>query len=413
MWSLPSGFDFYGDSTSYEITVIATDTAQSGTISVNIAGAVGLFSPPIGPPIGPPVSGSFPRSLYVNVLSEGPEGPDEIIGPDVVRQGDVDITYSVPYDPEISLYDWALPGGFRGFSTSNSITVFVERWATSDTIRIQAMNVCGSAEWISKFVRVEMGMPEEDSITGPEWVCKGDSVMYTIPRLAAVEAYEWTLPTGFSGTGTDNYLYVHVTDTAESGLISVYGYNETDTSEVMSLLVEVMPLPGTPSAILGPSNVGAGTDSLFYSVSPIPGIFHYYWELPEGFDGFGMSDSIEVSVSDTAKSGWIKVWGIGFCGIGEADSILVTVEPVSILTPHTGMKYYPNPFEELLHISSPGLLEEGSVIEVYDLFGRMLMLESIRSEQEIILDFSRQKSGMYVVKMVARGRSDFVKVVKR
>ena len=106
-------------------------------------------------------------------------------------------------------------------------------------------------------------------ITGPVNVCKPSTgINYSIPPLAHVVDYVWTLPAGFtiaSGAGTRSIM-VDISNSAASGTIWVKGLNKcNDPGDSASLYVTVgqAPVP----VISGPNNTCAGTGKV-YTTAP-------------------------------------------------------------------------------------------------------------------------------------------------
>jgi hypothetical protein len=91
--------------------------------------------------------------------------------------------------------------------------------------------------------------------------------------------------------------------------------------------VTVNPLPATPGTISGQSTVCAGTNSVAYSVTAVPGATGYTWSVPAGATiatGAG-TNSITVNFSAAASSGNISVSAQNSCGDGQASVLAVTV----------------------------------------------------------------------------------------
>ena len=92
-------------------------------------------------------------------------------------------------------------------------------------------------------------------------------------------------------------------------------------------------LPADARTIIG-QNMVCRNSIVSFSTLDIDYADSYKWTLPEGFtivSGLG-SSSIQVEVSNVAKDGTIKVWGVNDCGEGVSTSINVQVDkPMSIV----------------------------------------------------------------------------------
>lgn len=84
-------------------------------------------------------------------------------------------------------------------------------------------------------------------IAGTTTVCQGQtSETYTVAAIADAESYNWTLPSGATGTSTTNSIQVDFGISAVSGDITVSGYNSCGGNGPSSTLaITVNPLPLT------------------------------------------------------------------------------------------------------------------------------------------------------------------------
>jgi len=90
-------------------------------------------------------------------------------------------------------------------------------------------------------------------------------------------------------------------------------------------------LPGAAGPVSGPDRVCQGETEVWFSVDPVTNATGYTWNLPPGFaitEGEN-TNSIRVSVSDTAVSGMVTVFGTNTDGVGPASpSLSITVHPL-------------------------------------------------------------------------------------
>src|SRR5690606_39411 len=107
-------------------------------------------------------------------------------------------TYSVPNDPNITSYNWTLPTGWTGTSTTNSITVTPT--GTGGTIYVTGTNYCGTSTSSTKTVTSTIIPTQPSTITGATAVCNGVAQTYSVTADANVTSYTWTIPAGWSGT---------------------------------------------------------------------------------------------------------------------------------------------------------------------------------------------------------------------
>jgi hypothetical protein len=399
-WELPPGFSVDGSSTGYGITVYASDVANSGLIRAYIKTDSDT---------------TFVGETHVRILTSGLSAPGQIQGPGNVAKGDQEVTFRVDPVPDARYYQWSLPTGFNGTSTSNSIQVNVGTWAQSGYVYVRASNNCYTSEWTSRYIQVEEEPLTRDSIYGSDWLCAGtDSVMYEVPEMDGMSGYKWTLSSNLTGTSSSNHIWVNVADTATVVTLSVVGYIETDTTRAIFRTIRVNPRP-KPQGIQGPITVSPSELSVMYTVSKQDGVYHYFWDFPYGFSGMGWSDSVQVIVTDSARSGWIKVMYGGPCSYDLMDSLYVTVDStlVGLKVVKTSSITYPNPFKETLILRSPLLLDGQAVVSVLDLNGVRLPIETVGVGEERTLRFGQQPAGIYLIVVQTPSMTERVKVLKQ
>lgn len=321
VWTLPAGAS--GSSITSSIVVDFSESSSSGEVSV----------------YGTNQFGNGASSLYVTV-NPLPGEAGNISGPSQVCTNETTVIYSVTDIPNATSYNWTLPPGATGSSTTNSITVNFTS-ATTGNISVYGANDCGNGLNAALQVVVNPVPGNAGNISGPEDVCEGQSgVTYSIQPVANATEYLWTLPQGVTGNSTSNSITVSFPLGATSGNISVTPGNDCGNGESSELQVNVGTLPASGGTIQGPGTVCQGTTSVIYSVPAISGASSYQWELPQGASGNSNTNSITVDFGLTAISGDVSVSGSNSCGDGMASVLHVTVNekpgtPVIIQDGHT------------------------------------------------------------------------------
>ena len=118
VWTLPAGAT--GTSSTNSITVNYSTSAASGNLSVKGSNSCG--------------DGEISTlDVYVYPL---PENAGTISGLETVCQGQNSVTYTVPVIANATSYNWTLPGGATGTSTTNSITVDYSTSAVSGDLAV-------------------------------------------------------------------------------------------------------------------------------------------------------------------------------------------------------------------------------------------------------------------------------------
>ncbi|MCX6272957.1 MAG: hypothetical protein NTU44_17435 [Bacteroidetes bacterium] len=231
-WTLPnSGIGWSMVSTTGNTVTLNVGTnAQTGTLSVK----------------GHNNCGDGPVASLIITVNPLPAGPVSITGNSIPCQGKV-YTYSTPYLANATSYNWTLPPGATGSSTTQSITVTYSVTATSGNITVNGSNVlCGAGGSFSLPVTLSPLPMPAGTLSGPGSVCKGtQGVVYSLPVINFATSYTWTLPLNVTGnlvsSAPSNTL--NFTPSATSGNISVKGTNGCGDGTAFTLPVTVNPLP--------------------------------------------------------------------------------------------------------------------------------------------------------------------------
>jgi hypothetical protein len=286
VWTLPPGAT--GSSTTNSITVDFGVTAVSGNIRVKGVNSCG----------GGQISEQY---ITVNPLLAA---AGTIYGRTKVCQGETSITYYVLQVNYATSYIWTLPDGATGTSSTNSITVDYSMTAVSGDITVRGVNSYGEGAVSTQAITVNQFPAAAGIISGPDTVCQGDTVIYSVPEIALATSYYWTLP----GTGSDvtetNSITVIYGMGMSSGNLSVKGSNYCGRGTASFKPITVNPLP-VAVGIISASKLGTVCqgESVVYTVPDFPNATSYIWTLPDGATGTSSTNSITVNFSTTAVSG--------------------------------------------------------------------------------------------------------------
>jgi len=180
-WTLPGTWSGTSNTNSINTTV----GTSSGTISVT-ATQNGCTSP------------ATTKSVTVNTT---PSAPSAISGNSPVCSGSSQ-TYSVN-NVASTTYNWTLPGGWSGSSSANSITTIVG--SSGGTISVTAsQNGCTSSSSALP-VTVNTTPSAPSGLSGNTLVCPASTHFYSVTNVANT-TYDWTLPSGWSGTSSSNSI---------------------------------------------------------------------------------------------------------------------------------------------------------------------------------------------------------------
>ncbi|MGM0932803.1 MAG: LamG-like jellyroll fold domain-containing protein [Bacteroidota bacterium] len=253
------------------------------------------------------------NELTITEKDPAPATPGIISGDDSVCPG-TSQTYSISSVINATSYQWTLPNGWTGSSTTNSIE------ATAGTsggiINVIARNECGDSEEQTIPVNVGPGKPDTPgAISDPGIICPGEIISLGVALDNSVDSYTWSVPTGWSivsGQGT-NQISVTAGNYGENGTVSVISTNsclDSDSSSRSFTINE--PVPASPGEISGQDIVCPNSD-MTYSINAVTYADQYIWYL-DGTEISGQnSTSINVNSGTTAGSRTLKVIAVNEC----------------------------------------------------------------------------------------------------
>ena len=225
-------------------------------------------------------------------------------------------------------YEWQLPSGWSGSSTSTSISAIAG--ANGGDIRVRACNNCGCSSWRTLNVNVTTIPAKPGNISGSTSVCLGDCKTYSISTVTGATSYTWEYTGDGSPVGSGTSISLCPTS---SGTLRVRANNDCGYSSWRTLSITVNTVPAKPGSITGPATAFQGSSENIYSVTNVTGV-NYNWQ----YSGTGAiinqgqgSNSITVSYSVNATSGKWKVTPSNNCGNGTARTkeIIIIQVPMS------------------------------------------------------------------------------------
>jgi PKD repeat protein len=178
--------------------------------------------------------------IHVNDI---PAQAGPMAGDSQVCQGEVNLVYFITPVANADSYIWTLPPGASGSSTTNLIHVTYNVNATSGNLLVRAVNECGPGGSSQKYINVTPLVGPAGPITGETTVCQGSTHSYQVEPVANATSYEWTVPTGMSGSSTTNQIGITFDSAMVCGLIQVNGVNGCGTGTGAVIPVCVDPLP--------------------------------------------------------------------------------------------------------------------------------------------------------------------------
>jgi len=218
-------------------------------------------------------------SASTTVASGGslPATPGAINGTSGVCRNQTGVVYSIVAVPGATSYDWVLPAGASGSSTTNSITVSFGPTYAGGFICVASVNVCGTSTQSCMNIPVLTIIPSQPTpISGPSIICGGNIATYTATSTNAL-SYLWSVTgTGLyiiSGQGT-NSIQVNIPIGFGQGSVQVRGVNCIGNSQVRGMTITGTPIHS--NAVIGPNYICANNTAT-YTMPLVTGASTYTW----------------------------------------------------------------------------------------------------------------------------------------
>lgn len=371
-WSVPAGWNINAGAGTNTITVTAGTVG--GTISVT------------------PNNGCDGTAQTLSVsLGALPAQPSAIVGLSAPCMSNTE-TYSVTNVVGLS-YNWTVPADWviNSGQTTSSINVTVG--IQNGTIEVTPSNSCGAGTSRSLSVVSSVAPSQPSAISGDPTPCEGTSVTYSVTNVAGM-TYAWSLPAGYTQTGGGTTNTIDVDVTSGSGTISVTPSNGCGTGLAQTLSVSSGAYP-----IVSIGNDTTICDDEILVLDAGSGYINYEWSTGD----LTQTTSIDGSVVGLGYHNYsVTVTSPEGCdGVGD---INIDVQNCSNIDEHgnIGLFVYPNPANDQLNIHFYSA-ESSILIELYDVQGKCILREKqelVSAGNELALDLSNLKSGIYNVRIV-------------
>jgi len=319
-----------------------------------------------------------------------PTPPGTISGSLIVCKGQCGLVYSVaPVSGAIS-YIWTLPAGMTGSSTGNSISICITSKFRGGFICVRVVNACGTSTASCLNVLKAKDKPATpSSIFGPNDICAGQTVAYTISSVPNTSSYVWSVNNGMlimSGQGTTS-ITVKAPAGFTGGTIKVYAKNCKGNSGTKNKNVK-NGIPGAPGSINGPASVCKSQTKAF-SCGAAANATSYTWTVSGGatiFSGQGTTNVNIKFTTATLTTAVVTVKANGPCGSSAVKTKTVAVSLTcrttadvtgSEMSPVTDLTAYPNPTSAKATVAFTVTEDTKCMMRVMDMLGNVLISESI------------------------------------
>jgi sugar lactone lactonase YvrE len=406
IWTLPNGAT--GTSNTNSITINYGVSAVSGNIIVKGINSCGNGLP-------------FTLAITVNPT---PSSAGTITGQNSVCPNQSLVSYTIPAINNATSYNWTLPTGAMGTSSTNSIIVDYGSNALSGNIAVCGNNTCGNGNTSALPITVNSIPLAAGNISGSSSVIAGQqNVVYSVPPIVNATSHTWDLPIGTSinyYTGTT--ISINYSQSAVSGNITVNGNNVCGDGPSSSLYITVNPFVPNCSAQF---DLVADTAALhhYFVVNNASGIppLQYNWSW-----GDGSFSTTAYPTHTYSAAGYYNIClsitdSIG-CSVTYCDSSYLQKDPNAIISVQVipqgtlgishlstdKIKIYPNPAKDNLIVELQGIqVLQNTSISIYNIEGQLIkQLSTKQTKSEIdIHDFP---AGVYLIK-INNEKESFVK----
>lgn len=275
-----------------------------------------------------------------------PATPGAITGPLTVCRNSSGIEYSISPVPGATTYEWSLPNGATGSSSTTTILVNFSNTFTSGDIEVKAFNPCGESDISALTINSTTSTTKPAAPVAISGIgagaCASDSKIFEVAAVPNANTYLWTAPAGasiVSGQGTVK-VEVEFDPGFISGSISVRASNCSGISAAKTLALTKV--TAVPASITGPVKAVCAGSVQTYSCPAVAGAKYYQWSIPAGAtitSGEG-TNAITVSFPADFISGKISVSSGTDCftsGLRTISLLSTPSKPASITGPITGV----------------------------------------------------------------------------
>lgn len=395
LWTVPNGWNIQSGQGSSNISVLISDNASNGDITVSTSNDCG--------------EGGI-SNLSVNAqYTVADAGINQTIDYDQSTQlnGTIDGTGNIDILWTANNSSW--------ISTQEDPTTENLTSTTQFTITVSNQYSCSAQD--DMVVNVNGGVLSVIPTAIPEEICNGESSQLEANAIggSGTYTYSWTSsPVGF--TSSDASPEVSPTESTAYS-VEVSDGNETVNGQVN---VNVFPDLGTAEQPVGPEWVDISIEqNSSYETSEVPWATDYEWMISPGNAGTlfpnGQSVLVEWDPSEYIGYCYLSVRAFNDCGEGEVSEeleiLLDYLYAISDLNKYQ-LVLYPNPGKNIYYLKTDAKVEE---ISIKDIQGKKLlkMIFEDHHSGEYLIDMSSMSNGLYFVELNGKHIQKTLKLMKQ
>lgn len=222
------------------------------------------------------------------------------------------------------------------------------------------------------------------SINGDDDVCIGnDSVTYSISPISNADSYQWTLPSGVSGTSNSNSISVKFGQSTNSGKITVRGINKYGPGGLSTLWVNVKPKPKTPLISIKGNTLKSNAPN------------GNQWYNSKGII-IGATDSIYTM---TSKDNYYCIVTVLGCSSDSSNNINTKNTSFNVPFFDTQISYFPNPSSSEITLTSNVFLNNVNLLLIDNCGKTVLNIKNLSGNSFILKELDLE-NGFYLIKLI-------------
>lgn len=233
-------------------------------------------------------------------------------------------------------------------------------------------------------------------IMGPSSLCEGSNVTYFVKEGFNGSTYNWTMPSGWTGSSITNSITATVS--ALSGSVSVIVANACGNSSAQNINVSVNPLPN----VLASSNNTLLCSGQSATLSAT-GALTYTWSTNENTANVVISPSVQTTftVQGTDSNGCLNL------AVITQDVDICNNVPVYSNIKMFSYNVYPNPSTGIYILET----QANTVANVIDMLGNIIYSKAL-TEGKNQINLSEFSDGQYILKLTSNECFRTVKLIK-
>jgi hypothetical protein len=250
------------------------------------------------------------------------------------------------------------------------------------------------------------------------FVCNNSEHTYTISAVPYATSYEWTLPSGATGTSSTNSITVLFGNDFNGGAICVTPINECGSGEsICKTIYPTATAPFPTGDVIQISAPQAPHISGNYAATELFGATSYTWSISNN-EAVIVSGQGTPNIQLQASPGITDLTTLSVvaenCLGNQSSASLILVDAVSVaeeIVVVDDITLYPNPSKGQFTLSTPSLKED-AVLEVYSMEGRLVYQKNIPANtKQTFIDLQQPSAGLYAVRLLAGNKLSSMKII--